>query len=45
LVVGDKEIKAKTVNVRVRGEKVLGSMALEKFLKLIQADLAKKRQV
>lgn len=45
LVVGDKEIKAKNVNVRLRGEKVLGSMSLPKFLKLIKEDVAKKRQV
>lgn len=45
LVVGDKEIKNKSVNVRARGEKVLGEMALEKFIKLIQEDIAKKRQV
>jgi len=44
LVVGDKEIKAKAINVRVRGEKILGSMKLDKFLKLIQEDIAKKRQ-
>ncbi len=44
LVVGDKEIKAKAINVRRRGEKVLGSMKLDKFLKLIQEDIAKKRQ-
>ncbi len=45
LVVGDKEIKNKSVNVRVRGEKVLGELALEKFIKLIQEDIDKKRQV
>jgi len=45
LVVGDKEIKNKSINVRARGEKVLGEMALEKFIKLIQEDIDKKRQV
>lgn len=45
LVVGDKEVKAKKVNIRTRGEKVLGSMTLAKFLKLIKEDIAKKRQV
>jgi threonyl-tRNA synthetase len=45
LVVGDKEIKAKAINVRRRGEKILGSMKLDKFLKLIQEDIAKKRQI
>jgi threonyl-tRNA synthetase len=45
LVVGDKEIKNKGVNVRVRGEKTLGLMKLEKFIKLIRADIDKKKQV
>ena len=45
LVVGDKEIKENGVNVRVRGEKVLGLMNLGKFLALIQEDIDKKRQV
>ncbi len=44
LVVGDREIKEKAVNVRRRGEKVLGSMKLDKFLKVIQEDIAKKKQ-
>ncbi|MCX6725823.1 MAG: threonine--tRNA ligase [Candidatus Shapirobacteria bacterium] len=43
LVVGDKEIKEKTVNVRARGEKVLGQMKIEKFIELIKTDIAKKR--
>jgi len=45
LVVGDREIKDSTVNVRVRGEKVLGPMVVEKFVKLIKEDIDKKRQV
>jgi len=45
LVVGDKEIKSKSVNVRVRGEKVLGPMPLNKFTTLITQDIDKKRQV
>ncbi|HUS59900.1 MAG TPA: threonine--tRNA ligase [Nevskiaceae bacterium] len=45
LVVGDKEVKAKTVNVRMRGEKVLGSMSLSKFLQQVNIDIAKKRQI
>ncbi|TSC53479.1 MAG: threonyl-tRNA synthetase, partial [Microgenomates group bacterium LiPW_31] len=45
LVVGDKEIKSKSVNVRVRGEKVLGPMSLNKFTILITQDIDKKRQV
>lgn len=45
LIVGDKEVKAKNVNVRVRGEKVKGSMSVSKFINLIKEDIAKKRQV
>ncbi len=45
LIVGDKEIMAKKVNVRTRGEKVLGSMSLAFFLKRIVEDIDKKRQV
>ncbi|MGB9911079.1 MAG: threonine--tRNA ligase [Microgenomates group bacterium] len=43
LVVGDKEVKNQTVNVRTRGEKILGMMSLENFLRLIKEDIAKKR--
>ncbi len=45
LVVGDKEIKAKSVNVRVRGEKLHGPMPILEFISLIKEDIAKKRQV
>lgn len=45
LVVGDREVKAKSVNVRLRGEKNLGMMKLSKFIKLVRADIDKKRQV
>lgn len=45
LVVGDKEIESKNVNVRVRGEKVLGAMSLAKFTTIIKEDIDKKRQV
>ncbi len=43
LIIGDKEIEAKKVNVRIRGEKVLGSKTLVQFLKLIKEDIAKKK--
>jgi len=36
LIIGAKEEKAKTINVRERGEKVLGEMKLEKFLENIK---------
>lgn len=42
LVVGDKEIKTKTVAVRTRGEKDLGKMALEKFLAKIKSEIENK---
>ncbi|MCJ7793123.1 MAG: threonine--tRNA ligase [Candidatus Marinimicrobia bacterium] len=45
LVVGDKERKAKNVNVRVRGEKSHGPMSVLEFTSLIKEDIAKKRQV
>ena len=38
LVVGDKELEAGEVNVRLRGGETLGSMSLEKVVALIQAD-------
>lgn len=43
LVVGDKEIKEKSVSVRARGEKNIGSMKIEKFIELLKEDIAKKR--
>lgn len=45
LIVGDKEVKSNKVSVRVRGEKVLGSMSLAKFSQLIKEDIEKKRQI
>ena len=45
LVVGDREIQENAVNVRVRGEKVLGLMKIDKFSSLIKEDIDKKRQV
>jgi len=45
IVIGDKEMKAKSVNIRVRGEKVLGEMSQENFIKLIKEDIVKKRQI
>jgi len=44
LVVGDKEIAQKAVNVRQRGEKVLGLMKTEDFIKKIKDDIDKKSQ-
>ncbi len=38
LIIGAKEEKGKTVNVRKRGEEVLGEMALKKFLEQINQE-------
>lgn len=45
LIAGDREVRAKKVNVRTRGEKVLGAMPLGTFLKRISQDIDKKRSV
>lgn len=45
LVVGPKEEEGKNVNVRIRGEKVLGEMPFDKFIELVKEDIAKKRQI
>jgi threonyl-tRNA synthetase len=45
LVLGEQEAVAGNVNVRIRGQKQLGEMALSKFSQLIKEDIAKKRQV
>ncbi len=36
LVIGDKEAEAKTVNVRTRGKKQLGSMNIEEFIDIVK---------
>jgi threonyl-tRNA synthetase len=41
LIIGDKEIKSKTVAVRERGQKDLGSMKLIKFITICQNSLKK----
>ncbi|MGI6278531.1 MAG: threonine--tRNA ligase [Patescibacteria group bacterium] len=38
IIIGAKEEKAKTVNIRKRGEEVLGEMKLKEFLKIINAN-------
>ena len=45
LIIGDREAKNDSVSVRVRGEKDLGSMPLDKFTGLIIEDIEKKRQI
>lgn len=44
-VIGPKEEEKGSVNVRVRGEKVLGLMLVEKFIELLKEDIDKKKQV
>ena len=43
LVVGDAEIKNKSVNVRKRGREDLGEMGLDKFLKIVENDIDSKK--
>ena len=45
LIVGPKEAEDQSVSVRVRGEKDLGKMSFEEFLRLVKEDIAQKRQV
>lgn len=41
LVVGDKEIKEKSINIRTRGEKETKELEISAFIKKIKADIAK----
>jgi threonyl-tRNA synthetase len=43
LIVGDKEMEARTVAVRTRGGEDLGAMALEALLARLQEEVAKRR--
>lgn len=42
IVVGEKEVKAKNISVRQRGEKDLGKITLEKFLNKIKTEIENK---
>ncbi|MFH1175057.1 MAG: threonine--tRNA ligase [archaeon] len=42
LVIGDKEVEAKNVNVRTREEKILGSMPVEDIIKKLREEISKK---
>lgn len=42
IIIGEKEVKGKSVAVRARNQKDLGSMKLEKFLKKIQNEIESK---
>ena len=43
LVVGDKEIKSKSVRIRQRGKGDTGEMKLEKFLEKVKTEEEKKK--
>ncbi len=43
LIVGDAEIKNKSVTIRKRGRKDLGEMKLDKFLEIIRKDIGSKK--
>ena len=43
LVVGDKEIKSKSVRIRQRGKGDIGEMKLEKFLEKVKIEVEKKK--
>lgn len=45
IIVGDKEIENKNISLRARGENQIGPMELDKFIKQIKEDIAKKRQI
>ena len=45
IIIGDKEIKQNTINIRTRNEKIIGEMSSEKFISLIKEDIANKRQI
>ena len=44
LVVGDKEIKNKTINVRQRGEKILGEMKVGEWTKKVKEEIKEKNR-
>jgi len=43
LVIGDKEIENKTVNVRTRDEKILGEKTVNNFIKELQEEIKSKK--
>ena len=45
IIVGEKEVKSKNVNIRARGGKIIGNMKLDKFISLLKEDIDKKRQI
>jgi threonyl-tRNA synthetase len=43
LVVGDKEMKSKSIRVRERGKGDVGEMKLNKFLEKVKIEIEKKK--
>ncbi len=43
LVIGDKEIKSKSLNVRMRGKKEVAKMTTKKFVERVQKEIEKKK--
>jgi threonyl-tRNA synthetase len=43
IIIGDKELKSKTIRVRARNKGDIGEMKLEKFLKIIDTDIKKDK--
>jgi threonyl-tRNA synthetase len=45
LIVGDREIEAEQVNLRLRNEEVLGAMSVDEFIELAQEAIETRRQL
>ena len=45
LIVGDREIEAEQVNLRLRNEEVLGAMSIDAFIELAQEAVAARREL
>jgi threonyl-tRNA synthetase len=45
LIVGDREIEAEQVNLRLRNEEVKGAMSIDEFIALAQEAIEKKREL
>jgi len=45
LIMGDREIEAEQVNLRLRNEEVLGAMSVDAFIELAQEAIETRRQL
>jgi threonyl-tRNA synthetase len=45
LIIGDREIEADQVNLRLRNEEVLGAMSVDAFIELAQEAVETRRQL